>query len=120
LWSDEFPPGSLQQVLLAVGYREVSLFIDHSDISGLEPAIHECVPGFLRTVPIGAEHGRSPHQDFGIMRDPDVDVGEGAAHSAQPMSPRVVHCYDGRSFSKTIAFVDADAQARIPRRQFLT
>src|SRR5215203_3646718 len=39
LWRNVFAAGRLKQLFLAISYPEKSVFIDRSDIAGLEPAV---------------------------------------------------------------------------------
>src|SRR5229473_980890 len=100
LGSDEFSARSLDQILLAIGDRQISIGVDVTDIARLEPAafrvavfgeINKGVPRFFRTIPVALKNGGAAHQDFTVLGDADLDVRKNLAHGSDAMVDWSVH-----------------------------
>ncbi len=76
LWRNELSARGLDQVLLAIGNREVAVFIQMADIARLEPVVFKRGRSLLRHVPIALENRRPADQHLSIRRDSHLKIGQ--------------------------------------------
>ena len=106
LRSDEFSGGRLEQIFLAVGDEEIVVFVEVADVSGLEPAIFgKNLPRGFGRFEIALHDAGALGEDFTIVGDADLNVADGLAGTASPIS-RVVTGKDRRGFRQTVALID--------------
>ena len=67
--SDELAARGFDEFFLAVGDREISIGVDVTDVSSLEPAVLEGVLGFFGTIPVCLEDGGAADQNFAVFGD---------------------------------------------------
>src|SRR6266481_834892 len=95
---DEFAGRRLDQVLLAVGDEEIVVLVQVADVAGAEPAV--LAEDFARSFKIfvvALHHTRAFDQDFSILSDSDLHVGNRFAGTAHTVV-RIVAGDNGRSF----------------------
>src|SRR5208337_352941 len=109
LRSDEFSGGGFEQVFLAVGDKEVVVLVEIPDVAGLEPTVvgEHIASGFGR-FEIALHDAGTLGEDFAVIGDADLYVGDGAAGAADTVF-RIVGGEDGRGFRQTVALIDGDA-----------
>ncbi|CKU83731.1 Uncharacterised protein [Mycobacterium tuberculosis] len=54
---------------LAAGDRQEPVFVHRTEITGLEPAVGECLGGSLLVAPVAAEYHATAHQQLAIVGD---------------------------------------------------
>src|SRR5579864_888723 len=114
---DKLSAGSLEQVFLPVGDVQKSIFINSSDITGFEPAVHERLASFLRLVPIGMKNRWPSHQNLTIIRDSHLQILQRLSHTADPVRHRSISGDHRRRFRQSIAFMNSNPNVREPLRQ---
>src|SRR5262249_38208201 len=97
-----------------------AVFVQRSDVSGLEPAIGKSRFRFLRHVPVAFENGGAFHQDLAILGNLQLQAVMNLAYRADPECAAPVHRERGRGLRETVALHDGASYRAEPLRHVFT
>src|SRR5262249_21009554 len=109
---DVIAAGEYDNVLLAIGDDDVAIFVEDSDVAGVEPAIPDRLRRCLRIAPVAFHHAFAPDQDLAILSDIHLDPVERWTHRLQLDARGRVGADDRRGFGLAIALEQTDAQGQ--------
>ena len=99
----------LEEILFAIGDKDVALVIFITNVAGRKPSIiHHCL-GRVRVTIITAHDVWSAHEHLAVRSDGNVDSGEWSADRADAIVSRPVGA-DDASFGHAIALQDVYAR----------
>src|ERR1700722_8755422 len=108
LRSHEFAGGGFQEIFFAVGDEEIVVFVEIADVTGFEPAVvGKNIAGGFGRFEIALHDARAHGEDFAIVGDAELDVGDWAARAAGAIV-RMVAGEDGRGFRQTVTLVNGN------------
>jgi len=109
LGSYEFPRGGFEEIFFAVGDEEVVVLVEVANVAGFEPAVvGENFTGGFGRFEITLHDARALSENFAIVGDADLNVGNGAAGAAGTIL-RMIAGENGRSFRQAIALIDGNS-----------
>src|SRR3954469_8602869 len=106
---DLFAAGSDQQILLAVGDRQVALRIDVSDVTGVKPTTLERGRGRLRFVEVPLHDVRPAREDLSVLRNAQLDALDRPSDGANTRRVQRIEGENRPRFGQSIALDDRNA-----------
>ena len=103
---DLLSAGRHQQILLAIGDRQVAVGVDRADVAGVKPAVLEDLGRGLRLVVVAAHDVRAAREDLAVGRDLQLDVGQPAADGADARRLGRIDGQDRGGLGEAVAFDD--------------
>src|SRR3546814_1993322 len=83
---DVVAAGEHDDVLLAVGYLQVAVFVQLADVAGVQPAVPDCLIGGFLVVPVAGHHAFAAHQDLAVRGDLRLDAVRSEEHTSELQS----------------------------------
>ena len=115
---DVLAAGRDDEVLLAVGDRQVAVGVEVADVAGVEPPVAQRRRGFLGPVEVALHDVRPAREHLAVVRDPDLDAGDRDADRAEAGAPGRVDRDAGRTLGEAVALADGqpDREEELARR----
>ena len=105
---DKFAGGSFEQIFFAIGDEEIVIFVEIADVAGFEPAIRgEDFARRFRILVIALHDAGAFGENFAVIGDADLHVGDGAAGTTHAIVWVIVG-EDGRSFCEAVTLIDGN------------
>jgi hypothetical protein len=114
---DIFAGGHHDDFLGPAGDGEVSVAIEESEVSGMEPSVADHLGGFVRSLVVAVHDIGAADEDFagavfaGVV-DAEFHVGQGFAHAAGSGLVGDVERHDGRGFGEAVALDHGEAEVQ--------
>ena len=108
---DIFPTGGHDELFLAASDLDETFVVDLTDVSGVEPAVHDRLARGRVVVPIALVNVLTGHQNLAVVCDPDGDPGGGTPDGADFDVGGGVDGAGGSRLGQPVALEDGHADA---------
>ena len=105
-WGDVLARRGDEQVLLAIGDREVPVLVDCPDVTGVKPPVDDDLGGRLGILPVPGHHVRPTSQNFTILGNTHLDTGNRKSNGAVTAGFGVIESDHRRCFGQSVTFED--------------
>src|SRR5579863_5107124 len=87
---DKLSTRSLDQIFLSVSDGKKAFRVQIADVAGFEPSVRESLFCLFGTIPIAVKYRGPTHQNFAVLGDTHLHIGQWLAHRAQLVRSRFV------------------------------
>ena len=113
---DVLAAGGDDEVLLAVGDRQVAVLVERPHVARVQPAVDDRGLRRLWVVPVAEHDVRPSGEDLAVVGDPDLDPGDRPADRAELLRPGTAVGDHRRGLGLAVPFQEHQAGFRETRR----